>query len=70
LVPAGAPDQLRGRETFLPPAPGITYFWGIFPPSGKALEVNFMAGPPEVMAEVIKRKANMAVPEINLLFIG
>jgi hypothetical protein len=69
LVPGGAPDQLKGREIFFPPAPGITYCWGIFPLSGNALEVSCMAGPPEVMAGVIKRMV-ATTHQNRLLVIG
>ena len=46
LVPAGTSLQLRGSDTFFPPAPGMTYFRGIVPLSVKALEVISMACPP------------------------
>ena len=54
---AGAPDQVRGTETFWPPAPGMTYLRGILPRSWKALDESFILSPPELLVAATARKA-------------
>src|SRR3974377_1619327 len=57
-VPAGAPDHWKGRDRFFPPAPGMTYFWGIFSPSAKAEDLSSMAFPPWTEAAIIRATIN------------
>jgi hypothetical protein len=44
-----------GIDIFFPPAPGMTYWIGIFPPSWNAEEEISIASPPKILFGAISR---------------
>jgi hypothetical protein len=69
LVPAGTSLQLKGRETFCPPAPGITYLMGIVPFSAKTEEVISMASPPVGINKIAPKHQTPKITKDLILFI-
>src|SRR4030043_1449891 len=49
FVPEGASFHERGIETFFPPAPGMTYWIGIFSPPLNAADEISMLFPPDIV---------------------